>query len=103
VNTRREAQIRLAFYGLLRKPPIKPVYTTARVEHALLTSVKRMAIRADINLHIPRCRAGCKRIAAAAANGGSDVLGMSGLFHHVLGWAALGAAGGKGRAKVRFS
>ncbi len=98
----RAAQIRLAFHGLLREAPIKPVYPPTRVEHPLLASIKRMAIRADIHLHVAGSGPRGEGVAAAAADGGSDVLGMTGLFHNVLGWAAATAAGGKGGAKMRF-
>src|SRR4029450_12069829 len=53
----------------------------ARVDELLLARVERVACRADLDVEIGLRRSRCELVAARAANGGDDVLGVDVSFH----------------------
>jgi hypothetical protein len=59
---------------------------TRRIDDILLPGVKRMAVRADLNVKVFRCGPGLNLIAAGAFNDRIFILGMNIRFHlkHLL-------------------
>ena len=62
---------------------LETVNTAARVNELLLAGVERMALGADIHLHLFLGRAGLKSFTAYAANHALTILGMN-IFLHCL-------------------
>ena len=62
---------------------LKTVNTAAGINQLLLPRVERMALGADINLHLFLCGAGLKCLTAYAANNAFAVLGMDVFLHGV--------------------
>ena len=60
---------------------LEAIDASAGVYQLLLAGVERMALGANINLHLFLCRPGLKRLTAYAANDALAILGMD-LFLH---------------------
>ena len=60
---------------------LETINTTASIYQLLLAGIERMALGADINLHLFLCRPGLKRLTAYAANHTLAVLGMDVFLH----------------------
>src|SRR6266536_496426 len=66
--------------GLL-EPPLEALDPAAGVHQLLLPRVERVAVRADLDVQVGLGRARHEFVAARAAHGGDDVLGMNAGFH----------------------
>src|SRR6266545_3341515 len=66
--------------GLL-EAPLEALDPAAGVHQLLLARVERMAVRADLDVEVRLRRARDELVAAGAANGRDDVLGMNAGFH----------------------
>jgi len=60
---------------------LEAINTSASINQLLLAGVERMALRADINLHLFLCGTGLKSFTAYAANYAFAVLGMDVFLH----------------------
>src|SRR3954470_4632812 len=56
---------------------LEPLHATAGVDQLLLARVERVAVRADLHVHVALRRARLERVPARARHGGLDVLGMN--------------------------
>src|SRR5919108_4650683 len=66
--------------GLL-EAALEALHPAARVEQLLLARVERVAVRADLDVQLGLRRARLELVAAGAANGRQDVLGMDAGLH----------------------
>src|ERR671923_1070457 len=78
--------------GLL-EAALEALHPAARVEQLLLARVERVAVRADLDVQLGLRRARLELVAAGAANGRQDVLGMDSGLHRSarIATAVLGA------------
>src|SRR4051794_3913775 len=58
-------------------PALEPLDASAGVDQLLLARVERVAVRADLHVHVALCRARLERVPARTRHGCFDVVGMN--------------------------